>query len=120
MRLGVRIGPDLEQGADEAFDFPVCLRPVWPGALGFDRVFGAAGFPGALEALAVIGEHALDRDPVVTVEALALREVGIATQPRRGESVAKVDACCDRDVVIAMGIGVSEPAPAVDRDAWGS
>src|SRR6266571_5552459 len=69
VRVGV--GPDLEQGADEAFDLAVGLRPVGAGLADGDRLSVAGLAPATLEAGAVVGENALDRDPVPAVEAHA-------------------------------------------------
>jgi hypothetical protein len=67
--VGVGVGPDLEQRADEALCFAVGLWPVGPGLADRDLVAVARLAPAALEAAAVIGDHALDRDPVPAVEA---------------------------------------------------
>ena len=63
------VGPAVEQGADEAFGFPVCLWPVGAGAEVADAE-PAAGecVHDAAVAAAVVGEYALDDDAVAAVE----------------------------------------------------
>src|SRR5438105_14941973 len=63
------VGPAVEQGADEAFGFPVCLWPVGAGAEVADAE------PAAGERVnrrpvggAVVGQEPLDLDPVAAVE----------------------------------------------------
>jgi hypothetical protein len=54
------------QGAVEAFDLPVRLRPVGPGLLRCDAEVGAGVAPQVrLVAAAVVGQHALDGDAAV-------------------------------------------------------
>src|SRR3954453_503763 len=56
-------GPAVGQGAVEALDLAVGLRPVGPGALGLDAQLGAGGAPGVgAVCRAVVAQHAFDGD----------------------------------------------------------
>ncbi|HKS78438.1 MAG TPA: hypothetical protein VJQ07_06175 [Gaiellaceae bacterium] len=90
----------LEQRADQSFRFPVCLWPVRARLADGDFLLVAGVLPAAFEAGAVVGEHALDLDPVPAIEADALGEEGDC----RGGGLVGVDAC------------EGEPAGVVDRD----
>jgi hypothetical protein len=66
---GVAVGVcrSLEQGAVESFCFPVCLWSVGPRLVCGDSEFAAGVVPASVDAGAVVGEHALDPDPVAAV-----------------------------------------------------
>ena len=71
MLVAVGVGPELEQGAEEALDLAVGRRPMGPRLADGDPAPLAALCPATFEAGAVVGEDALDPDPVQAVEALA-------------------------------------------------
>jgi hypothetical protein len=125
--------PFVEQGADEAFGFAVCLGASDAGVAGCDAGVSAALFPAALEAFAVVGEDFLDGDAVLVVEALAVGEEveGVGgrfggVDAAVGEAAVVVDA--DEEVVpagAALGaggaaggwvVGPADPAEFLDVD----
>jgi hypothetical protein len=66
------VGPAVEEGADEAFGFAVCLWPVGACAEVADAELSAGdGVDDAAVGRAVVGEDPLDRDAVAAVVALA-------------------------------------------------
>ena len=91
----------MEQGADEAFCFPVCLWAVGPSAEVFDAERSAGeGVDGGAVAAAVVGEHPLDLDAVALVEGDgAVEEAG--------------DGGC---LLVVEHLGVGETAVVVDGD----
>ena len=92
--------PFVEQGADEAFGFAVCLGASDAGVAGCDVGVSAAFFPSALEAFAVVGQDLFDGDAVVFVEGLAVVE-----------EVEGVGGCFG-----GVEGGVCEPCSVVDAD----
>jgi hypothetical protein len=69
------VGPAVEEGADEALGFAVALRPVGASTEVFDP-WSPAGerVAGGDVGAAVVGEDALDRDPVpIAVAAFSSR-----------------------------------------------
>src|SRR3954471_14322015 len=95
------VGPAVDQGAYEAFCFPVGLRPIRTGAQVADaeratneRVDRAA------VAAAVVGEHAFDGDPVSAVES-------DRTPEEAGRS-----GC----LLVGQHLGIREAAVVVDGD----
>src|SRR5258707_14150784 len=63
------VGPAVEECADEAFGFAVCLGAAWPSADGVDAEgFAADRLDGGGVAGAVVGEQPFDLDAVAAVE----------------------------------------------------
>jgi hypothetical protein len=63
------VGPAVEEGADEAFGFAVCLWPVGAGAQVADAEgLARDGVDGGAIGGAVVGEEALDGDAVAAVK----------------------------------------------------
>jgi hypothetical protein len=111
--------PFVEQGADEAFGFAVCLWASDAGVAGCDVGVSAAFFPSALEAFAVVGQDLFDGDAVVFVEGLAVVEEveGVGgcfggVDAAVGEAAVVVDA--DEEVVPA-GAAFRADRAAADR-----
>jgi len=74
--VAVGVSPAFEQCADEAFCLSVGLRPVGARLADADLGLVAALAPAAFEAGAVVGEDALDPDPVSLIEAVTGGEEG--------------------------------------------
>ena len=122
------VGPAGEHGADEAFCFPVCLRPVGPGAEVLDpERFAGERVDRRAVAAAVVGKEALDIDAVAAVKrdrALQKRDRGrcflIAEDFGVGEAAVVVDADVDElpaDGVAALAGCVGEGAVVVRAGA---
>src|SRR5581483_4668667 len=115
---GLRV-PAVEQGADEAFCFSVCLRPVGSCAEVFDRKPAAGDrVDDAAVGAAVVGEDAFDGDAVALIEGDRAAEEGnsggcffVGEHLGVGEAAVVVDADVDAlvaDVVAADTVTVGE------------
>src|SRR5271169_21457 len=95
------VGPAVDQRADEAFCFPVCLWPVGPGAEMADAE-GLAGerVDGGEVGGAVVGEQPFDLDAVAVV--------------KHDSALQKRDRGCG--LLVAEDFGVGETAVVVDAD----
>ena len=68
--VGEAVGPFAQQGFDQRFGFAVGLGSAWPGVAAGDAQLDAGVAPGkAAIAVAVVGEHSLDRDAVIGIPA---------------------------------------------------
>lgn len=73
------VGPALGEGAVEAFDLAVGLRPVGAGAFGVDAELGAGVAPGeGPVGRAVVGEDTFDGDAAGGEPAEARRRTAMA------------------------------------------
>jgi hypothetical protein len=91
--------PAGEEGADEAFGFAVGLRPVGPGAEVADAELAAGGgVPVRDVGAPIVGQHALDLDPVAGKE--------------RDRAVEEGDRGCR--FLVREHLGVGEAAVVVD------
>src|SRR5262245_27467241 len=110
------VGPAVGQGADEAFCFAVGLRSVWAASEVADAERAAGdGVDGGAVAAAVVGQHAFDADPVLTIEGdRAAEEACGCCRFLVGEHfrVGEAAVVCDGDVHIL-------PADPVATDAGG-
>src|SRR5437899_565245 len=95
------VGPAVDQGADEAFGFAVCLGAARAGAEMMDAELAAGECVDRRDVgAAVVGEDSLDGDPVAAVVG-----GGAAKEADRG-----------RCFLVSEHLGICEPAVVVDRD----
>ena len=119
MLVGIGVRPALEQRADEALGLAVGLRAIGAGLPHRDPV-GCAGIrPAALEAAAVVGEHALHPNAVRAVEADELAQEGSGALGRlfaihAGEADAGV--VVDRHIQVLPAGFALRPTAAIAGD----
>ena len=119
--VGLCVGPFVEQGAVEAFDLPVGLGSVGPGALVGDPGPGQRVAPGVgLVAGAVVGQHPLDGDPGGLEEGLgAGPEGGGGLLALVGQDLAVGQAGVVVDGVVQVAVAGPGAGPAAGLASQG-